>query len=218
MEEQKLNTRDIILENYTNYVLTHNQKPKSVYAFTQEAKIEEAEFYEHFGTFEAIDSAVFVDLFRNTHKLLVQDEEFQNGDAKHKLLSFYFTFFEMLTANRSLVMYILKENENKFKTLKILDGLKDEYRDFVESLEIKSPDAIIDNLAHIVDRGMTKASYGQLLFVLKFWMEDTSPSFEKTDVLIEKTMHAGFEVLNTKPVNTFVDLGKFLWKERMSKN
>lgn len=217
MEVQKINSRDVILENYTKYVLTHNEKPKSVYAFTAENNMEEAEFYEYFGSFKAIDSAVFVDLFKNTHNLLIQDEEFQQGDAKHKLLSFYFTFFEMLTANRSLVMYILNANENKLKTLKTLDGLREEYTDFVQSLEIQSPDAIIDNLANIVDKGMAKASYGQLLFVMKFWMEDTSPSFEKTDVLIEKSMHAGFEVLNTKPINTFVDLGKFLWNERMGK-
>lgn len=217
MEVQKLSSRDTILENYTKYVLTHNEKPKSVYAFTAENNMEEAEFYEYFGSFKAIDSGIFVDLFKNTHNLLIQDEEFQQGDAKHKLLSFYFTFFEMLTANRSLVMYILDENENKLKTLKTLDGLREEYTDFVQSLEIQSPDAIIDNLANIVDKGMAKASYGQLLFVMKFWMEDTSPSFEKTDVLIEKSMHAGFELLNTKPINTFVDLGKFLWNERMGK-
>lgn len=217
MEVQKVNSRDSILENYTNYVLTHNEKPKSVYAFTLENNMEEAEFYEYFASFNSIDSAVFVDLFKNTHNLLIQDEEFQQGDAKHKLLSFYFTFFEMLTANRSLVMYILNENKNKLKTLKTLEGLREEYTDFIQSLEIQSPDAIIDNLANFVDKGMAKASYGQLLFVLKFWMEDTSPSFEKTDVLIEKSLHAGFEVLNTKPINTFVDLGKFLWKEKMSK-
>ncbi|RYM32860.1 TetR/AcrR family transcriptional regulator [Brumimicrobium glaciale] len=218
MEVQKINTRDVILENYTNYVLTHNEKPKSVYAFAAESKMEEAEFYEYFNSFKAIDSAVFVDLFKNTHTLLSDNEEFQEGDAKHKLLSFYFTFFEMLTANRSLVMYILKENENKMKTLKTLDGLKEEYTNFVESLDIKSIDMIIDNVASIVDKGVAKVSYGQLLFTLKFWMNDTSPSFEKTDVLIEKSMHAGFEVLNTKPLNTFVSLGKFLWKERMGKN
>jgi hypothetical protein len=218
MEVQKTNARDVILENYTKFVLMHNEKPKSVYAFALENKMEESEFYEYFGSFKAIDSAVFVDLFKNTLILLEQNDEFKEGDAKHKLLSFYFTFFEMLTANRSLVMYILKEHENKMKVLKTLDGLKEEYTDFVESLDIKSIDLIIDNIASIVDRGLAKVSYGQLLFIMKFWMNDTSPSFEKTDVLIEKTMHAGFEVLNTKPINTFVDLGKFLWKERASKN
>jgi hypothetical protein len=218
MEVEKINPREVIIENYTKHVLAHNEKPKSVYAFAAENKMEEAEFYEHFGSFKAIDSEIFVDLFNNTIALLKKNEEFQEGDAKHKLLSFYFTFFEMLTANRSLVMYVLNENENKLKVLKVLEGLKEEYTDFVESLDIQSPDAIIDNLANIVDRGMAKMSYGQLLFIMRFWMKDTSPSFEKTDVLIEKSMHAGFEVLNTKPIDTFVDLGKFLWKEKMGKN
>jgi hypothetical protein len=218
MEVQKINMRDVILENYTKHVLTHNHKPKSVYLFAAENKMEEAEFYKYFNSFKAIDSAVFVDLFKNTHSLLMDNEEYQEGDAKHKLLSFYFTFFEMLTANRSLIMYILKEDENRLKVLKTLDGLKEEYTDFVETLDIKSIDLIIDNIASFVDKGVAKVSYGQLLFTMKFWMNDTSPSFEKTDVLIEKSMHAGFEVLNTKPLNTFVSLGKFLWKERMSKN
>jgi hypothetical protein len=31
-------------------------------------------------------------------------------------------------------------------------------------------------------------------------------------------MHAGFELLNTQPLETFIDLGKFLWKEKMMKN
>ncbi|WP_159038611.1 TetR family transcriptional regulator C-terminal domain-containing protein [Brumimicrobium mesophilum] len=214
---EKMNTRDVILENYTKYVLTHNEKPKSVYAFTADNNMEEAEFYKYFGSFKAIDSAVFVDLFKNTLNLLSQDEDFQQGDAKHKLLSYYFTFFEMLTANRSLVTYILHQDENKLKVLKTLDGLKEEYTQFVESLDIKPIDMIVDNLANVVDKGLSKASYGQLLFIMKFWLNDTSPSFEKTDVLIEKTMHAGFEVINTKPINAFVDLGKFLWKEGMGK-
>nr|WP_299203335.1 TetR/AcrR family transcriptional regulator [uncultured Brumimicrobium sp.] len=214
---EKVTPRDIIVEKYTHHVLTYNEKPKSVYAFAAENNMEEADFYQYFGSFEAINSAIFVDLFKNTMALLRQNEAFQQGDAQHKLLSFYFTFFEMLTANRSIVLYILKENENHLKTLKVLNELKTEYTDFVESLNIQTPDVIMDNFANIVDRGMSKMSYGQLLFIMKFWMEDTSPSFEKTDVLIEKTMHVGFEVLNTKPIDTIVDLGKFLWKEKVNK-
>ncbi|PKR80667.1 heat-shock protein [Brumimicrobium salinarum] len=217
MEIQEQSTRNTILKKYSDHVLKHGEKPKSIYAFTKENNMEEAEFYAHFGTFEAIDAAIFVDLFKNTMQLLHQDEDYKKGNAQHQLLSFYFTFFEMLTANRSLVMYVLNQNENKLKTLKTLDPLKEEYTDFVESLDIESPDVFIDNIANIIDKGMAKVSYGQLLFILRFWMKDTSPSFEKTDVLIEKSIHAGFEALNTKPFDTFVDLGKFLWKERKSK-
>ncbi|HLV42025.1 MAG TPA: TetR family transcriptional regulator C-terminal domain-containing protein [Brumimicrobium sp.] len=217
MEIERKDMRKIIIEGYTKHVLTHNEKPKSVYAFSADNNMEEADFYQYFGSFEAIDETVFVDLFKNTHNLLLENEDFQDGDAKHKLLSFYFTFFEMLTANRSLVMYILKENENKLQIIKVLDGLKKEYTDFFKSLDIQTPDLKMEKASKAVDKGVAKASYGQLLFIMKFWMNDTSPSFEKTDVLIEKSMHAGLEVLNTKPIDTFIDLGKFLWKETMGK-
>ncbi|MDG1503318.1 MAG: TetR/AcrR family transcriptional regulator, partial [Flavicella sp.] len=46
--------------------------------------------------------------------------------------------------------------------------------------------------------------------------EDSSPSFEKTDVLIEKSVQASFDAMNTQPVKSFIDLGKFIVKERMN--
>ncbi len=58
-----------------------------------------------------------------------------------------------------------------------------------------------------------EATWVQLLFVLKFWIEDDSPAFEKTDALIEKSVRAAFEVFDNTSIDTLVDLGKFLWKE-----
>ena len=47
-------------------------------------------------------------------------------------------------------------------------------------------------------------------------MDDTSSSFEKTDIFIEKSVHASFDIINTTPVKSFIDLGKFLLKEKMN--
>lgn len=217
MATKKKDTREMILEEYTKYVLTNNAKPKSVYAFAESNNMKEAEFYKYFGSFEGIDVAVFVDLFLNTMKLLEKDKEFQKGNARHKLLSFYFTYFEMLTANRSLVVYILKQYNYPLKALRTLTGLKQVYTDFVRSLDIDTIELPIDG-KRIAKKGVSEASFAQLLFIMKFWLNDNSPSFEKTDVLIEKSIHAGFEVINTQPFNSILDLGKFLWKEKMGKN
>ena len=56
----------------------------------------------------------------------------------------------------------------------------------------------------------------QFLFTLKFWIEDTSLSFEKTDIFIEKTIDTGFELMDNVPLRKVFDLGKFLWKEKMN--
>ena len=55
------------------------------------------------------------------------------------------------------------------------------------------------------------------MFVLKFWIKDSSKGFEKTDALIEKSVQAAFEVFDNTSVDTLVDLGKFLWKEITNK-
>jgi hypothetical protein len=45
-------------------------------------------------------------------------------------------------------------------------------------------------------------------------MDDTSKGFEKTDVLIEKSVNTVVGLLDTKQLENLFDLGKFLWKER----
>lgn len=190
MATQKNDPREKIMEEYMKHVLKHNEKPKSVYAFAEENNMKEEEFYEYFGSFQGIDTAVFVDLFQNTMRMLEQDEDFQQGNAKHKLLSFYFTYFEMLTANRSLIVYILKQYEHRLEALKSLGGLKKVYTDFVRSLDIETIDLPVDN-KRIAKKGLSEGSFAQLLLILKFWLNDSSPSFEKTDVLIEKSIQVG---------------------------
>jgi ubiquinone biosynthesis protein COQ9 len=59
-------------------------------------------------------------------------------------------------------------------------------------------------------------AWGQLLVTLAFWMKDTSSMFEKTDVFIEKSVHASFELIELSPFEKLVDLGKFIWKEKAS--
>jgi len=44
-------------------------------------------------------------------------------------------------------------------------------------------------------------------------MDDDSPSFEKTDMAIEKSVRIVFDVFDNTPIDSIVDFGKFLWKE-----
>jgi ubiquinone biosynthesis protein COQ9 len=53
-----------------------------------------------------------------------------------------------------------------------------------------------------------------LLIVLKFWIHDESSNFEKTDVFIEKSIKASFDIRQITPIKSVIDLAKFLWKEK----
>ena len=218
MANKKSITQSDIIGFYMDYVLTHNHKPKSVYAFAKDNKFEEQTFYEFFGTFEALEQSIFKVFFDNAHAVLEKSEEYLTFHPKDKLLSFYFTFFEILTANRSYVVHVLGENKNQLKSLKSLAHLKKRFTNYIEHLDIKTIDLKQEQLVKFQNRGLKESAWFQLLVTMKFWLDDTSPSFEKTDIFIEKSVRASFDLIDTTPLKSIIDFGKFLYKEKMMSN
>ena len=216
MAKKKKVTQQDIISMYMDYVLEHNEDPKSVYKFSKDNNFEESLFYQSFASFESVKSSIFTVFFENTMALLGKSEEFETFDAKNKLLSFYYTFFEMLTANRSYVVYALQK-EDKLKGLKSLKSLGVHFRKFIDGLEIEKLDFKQERLEKLQDKALSESAWAQLLLTMKFWLDDTSPAFEKTDVFIEKSVKASFDIMNIAPIKSVIDLGKFLFKEKMMK-
>jgi hypothetical protein len=61
-----------------------------------------------------------------------------------------------------------------------------------------------------------EGAWVEFLFLMKFWLDDTSKGFEKTDIMIEKAVKATFDVLDTTPIDSLIDFGKFVWKEKFN--
>lgn len=215
-KKKNINKQDIITM-YMDYVLEYNEDPKSVYKFCKDNNFDEALFYQSFSSFEVIQASIFEAFFENTIALLHKSEEFQNFDARNQLLSFYFTFFENLTANRSYVIYALRENKDKLKTLKSLKMLRKHFKNFIKSLAIEKLEIKEERFEKLQDNAIAESGWIQLVLTLKFWLEDTSISFEKTDIFIEKSVNASFDILNIAPIKSVIDLGKFLFKEKMAR-
>lgn len=217
MAKKKKITSEQLVDAYMAYVLTHNEPPKSVYAFAAEQNIEEAQFYQFFSSFNSLEQAIFKLFLHNTLNVLHKSADYETYDAQNKLLSFYYTFFEMLTANRSYVVYALQHKGNALDGLKTLHTLKADFKKHIQSLGIDTLDLKQKKLNNLQDKGLEETAWGQLLFTMKFWLDDTSPAFEKTDMLIEKSVKASFDLLTNLPLKNIVDLGKFIFKEKFSK-
>ena len=148
--------------------------------------------------------------------LLEESEDFESYDARTKLLSFYFTYFEMLTANRSFTVALLKEDKNKLKSLSKLTELRKHFKQFFDTLEIEKIDLKQEKLIEFQEKTMSEMAWLQFLFTLKFWIEDTSLSFEKTDIFIEKSVNTSFDLMDVAPLKSLIDFGKFMWQEKAS--
>jgi AcrR family transcriptional regulator len=218
MAKKKTTTATDIITFYMDYVLEHNEHPKSVYAFAKANNFEESLFYNHFGSFEAIEKHVFKAFFENTISVLEKNEDYNAYDSRNKLLAFYFTFFENLTANRSYVVYALSKHKNSLKNLSVLSELKRHFSKYIDQLGIETLDIKQAQIEKFQTKAISESAWIQLLITMKFWLDDTSPSFEKTDIFIEKSVNTSFDVLNIQPLKSVIDLGKFLFKEKMHMN
>ena len=208
-------SKDKIVSLYMNYVLEHNEKPKTVFHFSKQNNISETEFYNFFGTLESVEKEIFKMFYENTIQLIEKDKEYDSYDMRSKLLSFNFTFFELLTANRSYVLFALKEEKNQLKSLMQLSSLRSHYKEFVSG--IISEDLLIkqEQIQNIQEKAMQESFWVQLLLTMKFWLDDTSPALEKTDIYIEKSINTVFELMNVAPIDSLIDFGKFLFKEKV---
>lgn len=189
----------------------------SVYQFCKENEMEESDFYPEYSSFDQIKSSVYSKFISETRRMIEASEDYQGYSSKEKLLSFYYTFFELLTANRSYVVLTLKENKNKLDSLKSLSGLRKEFKDFIDSLDLSGMNLPQELLNKVKDNAVSEAAVFQLMFTLKFWLDDTSKGFEKTDSLIEKSVKASFDLMNSIPTESIFDLGKFLFQDKFGR-
>ena len=203
-----------IYDAYSTQVLEHEKEPKSVYLFCKKNKIEETDFYKSFASLEDIKESIFSKFFDNAYMLISKEKGFDAQVPKEKLLSFYFTFFEVLLINRSYVLFILSNSGEKMQKLSSLRRLRNSFKQFASGLIEQGNTSKQSILTRHPELIFSEGAWLQLLFLLKFWMEDSSPSFEKTDMAIEKSVQTVFELFDNTPLDSVIDFGKFLWNEK----
>jgi hypothetical protein len=202
-----------IIALYMDAVLSNNAAPKNVYLFCKEHQIEESDFYSFFGSFENLKQVIWVKFFENAVLTINKEEAYVTYSDKNKLLTLFYTLFEILTLNRSYVMFSMHENKNNLKNLKDLTLLRKDFKEFVTNIIDENENVGVANLDKITKPVYSEGAWIQFLLILKFWIDDTSKGFEKTDIIIEKSVNTAVDVFNTKPLESLIDLGKFLWKE-----
>lgn len=209
-------TKQQLIDSYMQYVLENEKMPVSIYKFSKENGFTEQDFYTHFGSFDALKSGIWTTFYDMTLNLSQKNKDYEEFSNQEKMLTFFYTFFELLTANRSYVLFALNEEKDKLKALQQLAPLRKKVKAFAaELIEAKNDEQQLKFLKQpaVV---FSEGAWLQFVFILKFWMDDSSPAFEKTDVVIEKSVRAIFDVFATTPLESVIDFGKFIWKEKMA--
>ncbi len=210
--------REKIVNGYNEYVLVQGQYPESVYAFCKKIKIKEADFYQEFSSFAQVEAMIWRGIFDETLITTKAEAIYESYAVREKMLAFYYTWIEELKANRS---YILKSYETLEKPIYLHKNaqfidFKNAFYGFANELLLEAQETreIEQRPIPQIMQRYPDILWMKTMFILDFWINDTSKLFEKTDTLIEKSVNTVFDLLARSPLDALLDLGKFIYQNR----
>jgi hypothetical protein len=205
-----------ILKSYRQILLKEGRQPSSVFTFCESIGIAERDFYDSYGSFGAIESAIWHNYFSSVTDRLKRDSHYSTFSVREKILAFYYTLVDVLRADRSFVVFTLRTWKNPALTPTFLKAFKNEFDQWLNNIidEGKANGEVASR--PFFDKQYDKLFWLHLLFILQFWDHDTSAGFEKTDAAIEKSVNLAADLIGKGVLDQALDFGKFLYQN--SKN
>jgi hypothetical protein len=109
----------------------------------------------------------------------------------------------------------LKEHQNQLKNLVQLSSLRIGFKNYISEILSNEVRTQHEKFQNLQEKALQETSWIQLLLTIKFWLDDESPAFEKTDLFLEKSVKVTFELMNIAPLDSLIDFGKFIFKEKI---
>ncbi len=210
--------KEKIRKEFIDYVLENGSHPQSVYAFCKKLKIKEGDLYEDFSSFAQLESEIWKTMFREALAEAEAEDIYPTYSAREKMLAVLYTWIEVLKKNRS---YILKGYESLDKPIYMkrnveLTDFKFAFYDFANEilLEARENQELENRPIPQLMKKYPDIFWAKTLYILDFWVNDISKSFEKTDTMIEKSVNTVFDLLARSPIDSLLDLGKFIFQNR----
>ena len=206
--------REKMAEAYMKHVLLEGAPPASEYKFAMDLGITEAEFYTRFTSFEAIEAFIWDNALKKSLDRLEKDSAYAEYSVREKLLAFYYTHIEDLTEMRSFVRQSWKRWNNPFDMPPALKDYKKRFLDFVRLLINSGLQTGEIKERPVMTERYEKGFWVQLVYLINFWMKDSSPEFQKTDAAIEKAVNLSMDLLGQSSLDSLVDFAKFAFQNR----
>lgn len=207
---------EFIRKAYIEYVLTNGHRPPSVFLFAKKLKMTEPEFYEYYNSFEQLEGAIWLGFFKQARRQVEAEPVYAQYSVREKLLAFYYTWIEVLKANRSYALVSAERLRRGAlrRPAPALQAFRRAFTDFVTDLLLEGRESReVKQRPFVTDR-YPDAFFAQALFLLDFWLRDTSKGFEKTDTAIEKAVNTSFDLIGSSAFDSVLDLAKFMYQNR----
>ena len=127
------------------------------------------------------------------------------------MLALFYAWTEKALNEWSFLDYLSKTNSVKGQLG--LSATRLPFNEFVKEVL----DHAVKN-GEVIDRKFISDKYyhalwSQFILIHKYWLNDSSQEFEKTDAFIEKSTHLAFDLFGQSALDSALDLAKFLFQK-----
>jgi hypothetical protein len=207
--------KSTIRNKYIEHVLEHGERPVSVYSFAKTLEIPEYDFYNFYASFEAIEKDVWKSIFDETIAQLESEETYKTYPSKDKLLAFYYLWIQKLRGYRSFIVAQKSKITNGIPLNATgLEDFRKSFEKYAETLINEGVAADEIKYRRYISDKYTHGFWLQTLFVLNYWIKDSSENFEMTDAAIEKAVNLSFKLIGDSTIDSIIDFGKFILQRR----
>lgn len=204
--------KDRIKQAYLDFVCTEGHPPQSVYKLMQQLSLAEAEFYQCYPNFAAIDREIWADFGRQARETAAAEPVWEGYNSREKLLAFYYTLLEILKSNRSYALMSLRRSLRRIPALspRVLDDFRQDFEHFVGDL--LRDGRVSGEIANrpLLQDGYPRFFWQQVLFVLGYFVKDETVNFERTDAAVEKAVTLSFDLVGRNTLDSAFDFVRFL--------
>ena len=199
-----------INQAYKELVLSTGQFPVSIQKVCELAEIGRSEFNQLFENLNEVQQSIWQSYFFDTIRTIEASELYQDYMVREKLLAFYYTLLEVLKTDRKF-LELFKEKLGVWNyNPKFLELFKPVYLAYVTELveEGKARGEIAER--YVIGGDYAGWHWPQCLFLLSYWLKDSSENAERTDQAIDKAVNFGFDFMGPNLMDSAFDLAKFL--------
>lgn len=173
------------------------------------------DFNEIFERVSDLKAQFWLNTFEETMFTLAESEEYQNYPVRDKMLAFYYTWLEELKPYRDYILFVFRQKALYRVLPAQMKTFSDAFGSYTQTLAEQGIQTGEIAKRPFIGKRMNKILELKLIFILRYWINDNSTDFAKTDTAIDKSVHLAFDILSPGALYSAYDFGKFLFKNKI---
>ena len=184
---------------------TTDGEPLTARRLSQAAGVSQMEFYSVFDHIDEVLPAYYTSRIEAFEAIRTGIAEYDSFSLDERVSTFIFVLFDLLEADAAFVEHSFSKLQHHSHLKNFREGLVAQYAALLDSPDIPATNQTLTRQAWV-----HKALAHRHLYLIDFWIRDTSPQREQTTALVDKYVAFFADVATFRGVERGVDLVRYL--------